>query len=104
MCFPLELQFLLDHYLIFYKIEGQISWESLRHTQIVYINKIHKKTIRLAIFIWVINFNMPEEFMLVGIKISEPAIAAMYGPHSVFDIGHCTVIHCYAGGVSLVDR
>ena len=28
----------------------------------------------------------------------------MHGPHSVFDIGHCTVIHCDAGGVSLVDQ
>ena len=35
---------------------------------------------------------------------SEPAIAAMHGPHSVFDIGHCTVIHCDAGGASLVDQ
>ena len=33
-----------------------------------------------------------------------PAIAAMHGPHSVFDIGHCTVIHCDAGGVALVDQ
>ena len=33
----------------------------------------------------------------------QPAIAAMHGPHSVFEIGHCTVIHCDAGGVSLVD-
>ena len=32
------------------------------------------------------------------------AIAAMHGPHSVFDIGHCTVIHCDAEGVSLVDQ
>ena len=28
----------------------------------------------------------------------------MHGPHNVFDIGHCTVIHCDAGGVSLVDK
>ena len=28
----------------------------------------------------------------------------MHGPHSVFDIGHCTVIHCDAGGVALVDQ
>ena len=28
----------------------------------------------------------------------------MHGPHSVFDIGHCTVKHCDAGGVSLVDQ
>ena len=34
----------------------------------------------------------------------KPAIAAMHGPHSVFDIGHCTVIHCDGGDVSLVDR
>ena len=36
--------------------------------------------------------------------IPKPAIAAMHGRHSVFDIGHCTVIHCDAGGVSLVDQ
>ena len=34
----------------------------------------------------------------------KPAIGAMHSPHSVFDIGHCTVIHCDAGGVSLVDQ
>ena len=29
---------------------------------------------------------------------AKPAIiAAMHGPHSDFDIGHCTVIHCDAG-------
>ena len=37
-------------------------------------------------------------------KFIKPAIAAMHGPHSVFDIGHCTVIHRDAGGVSLVDQ
>ena len=34
----------------------------------------------------------------------KPAIAAMHGPHGVFDFGHCTVIHCDAGGVSLVNQ
>ena len=34
----------------------------------------------------------------------KPAIAAMHGPHSVFDMGHCTIIHGNAGGVSLVDQ
>ena len=34
----------------------------------------------------------------------EPAIAAMHGPHSVFDIGQYTVIHCDAGDVLLVDQ
>ena len=34
----------------------------------------------------------------------EPAIAAMHGPLSVFDIGHCTAKHCDAGGLSLVDQ
>ena len=33
-----------------------------------------------------------------------PAIATMHGSHSVFDIGHCTVIHCDAGGLSLIDQ
>ena len=36
----------------------------------------------------------------IRIKFSKPAIAAMHGPHGVFDIGQCTVIHCDAGGVS----
>ena len=31
-------------------------------------------------------------------------IAAMHGPHNVFDIGHCMVIHGDAGSVSLVDQ
>ena len=44
-------------------------------------------------------------FALQRCKIStKPAIAAMHGPHSVFDTGHFTVIHCDAGGVSLVDQ
>ena len=36
--------------------------------------------------------------------MQDSAIAAMHGPHSIFDIGHRTVIHCNAGGVSLVDQ
>ena len=28
----------------------------------------------------------------------------MHGPQSVFDIGHCTVIHCDVGGVSLLTN
>ena len=35
---------------------------------------------------------------------TEPVIAAMHGPHSIFKIGHYTVIHCDGGGVSLVDQ
>ena len=37
-------------------------------------------------------------------KRDQPAFAAVHGPHSVFDLGHCTVIHCDAGCVSLVDH
>ena len=37
-------------------------------------------------------------------SLLEPAIAGMRGPHSVFDIGHCTVIRSDAEGVSLVDQ
>ena len=36
--------------------------------------------------------------------VTKTAIAAMHGLHSVFDIGHCTVIHRDGGGVSLVDQ
>ena len=36
--------------------------------------------------------------------LRKPAIAAMHGPHSVVDIGHRTVMHYDAGGVSLVDQ
>ena len=32
--------------------------------------------------------------------VLEPAIATMHDPRDVFDIGHCTVIHCDAEGVS----
>ena len=32
-------------------------------------------------------------------QLSESAIAAMHGPHSVFNIGHCTVKHCDSGAV-----
>ena len=28
----------------------------------------------------------------------------MHRPQSVFDIGHCMVIYCDAGGVSLLDQ
>ena len=31
--------------------------------------------------------------ILVTEKLGKPAIAAMHGPHSVFDNGHDTVIH-----------
>ena len=36
--------------------------------------------------------------------MKNPATAAMHGPHSVSDIGHCAVIHCAVGDVSLVDQ
>ena len=48
-----------------------------------------------------INLAKPERFCLICMKTS---FAAMHGPHSVFNIGHCTVIHCDAGGVSMVDQ
>ena len=41
---------------------------------------------------------------LRGQAREEPALAAMHGPHSVSDIGDCTVINGDAGGVSLVDQ
>ena len=33
----------------------------------------------------------------------EPAIAALHGRHTISHFGHCTVMHCVIGGVSLVD-
>ena len=37
--------------------------------------------------------------------LPKQASAAMHGPpHSVVDIGHCTVMHCDAGGMSMVDQ
>ena len=47
---------------------------------------------------------LPFFSMAVDSFMIDPAIAAMHGPHSVFDICHCTVVHCDAGGVSLVDQ
>ena len=34
----------------------------------------------------------------------QESIAAVHGPQSVFDIDHCTVIHCDATGVSLINQ
>ena len=42
--------------------------------------------------------------MIIFKYVVKPAIAAMHDPHSVFDIGHGTVIHCDAGGVTLVEQ
>ena len=39
-----------------------------------------------------------------NVIIWKPAIAAMHGPRSVFNTGCCTITHCDAGGVSLVDQ
>ena len=43
-------------------------------------------------------------FCRFSIFDGKPAIVGMHGPHSVFDIDHCTVIQCDAEGVSLVDQ
>ena len=43
-------------------------------------------------------------FIQQGYLLGLPAIAAMHGPHSVFDIHNYTVIHCDAAGVSLTDQ
>ena len=37
-------------------------------------------------------------------KIKKTAIAVMHAPHTFSDFGHCRVIHCDIGGVSLVDQ
>ena len=37
-------------------------------------------------------------------KNEKPSYCTMHGPHSVSDIGHCAVIHCAVGDVSLVDQ
>ena len=36
-------------------------------------------------------------------KVQKKQLLQLCTAHTVFDIGHCTVIHCDAGGVSLVD-
>ena len=36
--------------------------------------------------------------------VGKQTTAAMHGPHSVFDIGNCTVKHSDAAGVSLADQ
>ena len=41
---------------------------------------------------------------VILITVILPAIAAMHGPHTVSDFGHCTVIRCDIGGVSLIDQ
>ena len=41
---------------------------------------------------------------MYGRTHAQNIIAVMHGPHSVFDIGHCTVIHRDAGSVSLVAQ
>ena len=45
-----------------------------------------------------------QRMFLLRNKKKTTAIAAMRSPHSVFDIGHCTVIHCDAGDVLLFDQ
>ena len=51
------------------------------------------------------HWSQSRDYTLYQIKTGEKqAIAAMHGPHSVFDIGHCTAIYRDAGGVSLVDQ
>ena len=46
-------------------------------------------TLALLYFLYYIVSHI---FMKKTEKGVKPAIAAMHGPHSVFDIGHCTVI------------
>ena len=41
--------------------------------------------------------------MLFAGSITSVSLAAMHS-RTVFLIGHCTVIQCYAGGVSLADQ
>ena len=40
---------------------------------------------------------------IVRTIIKKTAIAAMHGPHSVFDICNCTVIHCDAAGLQFIS-
>ena len=58
-------------------------------------------TVMLEVCRWLTNEKQRKTDICVT---DQPAIAAMHGPHSVFDIGHCAVIHCDGGGRSLVDQ
>ena len=51
-----------------------------------------------------ILMNGSQKMREIRVIIPKPAIAAMHGLHSVSDIGYCTVIHCDARGMSLVDE
>ena len=67
------------------------------------INNIHEFTTPTDLQLPTILFPYLVESSVLILE-TKPAIAAMHGQHSVFNIGHCTVIHCDAGGVSLVDQ
>ena len=43
-----------------------------------------------------VSEGFPSYSYIVTVTSSKPAFAAMHGPRSAFDIGHCTVIHCNA--------
>ena len=51
---------------------------------------------RLVIFLT--NWQGEHLCKIILKSMHKPAIAAMQGPRSVFDIDHCTVIHRDAGG------
>ena len=47
-----------------------------------------------------------QKVILIGSVASEKTSYCSYarGPHSVFDIGDCTIMHCVAGCMSLVGQ
>ena len=49
-------------------------------------------------------YNKTITWLIRSFIFDKPAIAAMHGPDSVFNIGHCMVIHRDGVGVSLVDQ
>ena len=49
-------------------------------------------------------YRMQGSYFYFEERIMKTSYGSYAGPHSVFDIGHCTVVHFDAGGVSLVDK
>ena len=81
------------------------SVDSVYHLSRLFFTSLHIVTYfswYIVGVVWDLIVSVPDRCSLQFLL--QPAIAAMHGPHSVFDIGHCTAIHRDAGSVSLVDQ